>query len=301
MDEEVLIYPQYVKMNRNLMYIFLHGQDTYRSRQKLQEVVASYKEKNGSGLNMRFLSADNLRFQDFFLELQNVPMFQEKKLLVLNGVFQNPEFRDSFLKNSQRLSNLKDIVIFYEDSAVPAKEPLFKFLSENGKTQEFKNLEGQKLRNWAKREFKNSGAEIDSAALETIISYVGNDLWRFSNEINKLAAFKKNKTIVTDDIRLLVKPKIEMDVFKTIRALADRNKKQALALLHRHLERGDNPLYLLSMVNYQFRTLLARRSSYLFSPGELKSIYHKLLEADLKIKTGQLDPQMALDLFIAEI
>lgn len=283
------------------MYILLHGQDTYRSRQKLQEVVESYKEKNGSGLNLRFLNADSLSFQDFFRELQNVPMFQEKKLLVLNGVFQNTEFKDSFFENRQKLYGPKDIIIFYEESAVPAKEPLFKFLSENAKTQEFESLEGQKLRNWAKREFKNSGAEIDPVALGAMISCIGNDLWRFSNEISKLSAFKKNKTITMDDIRLLVKPKIEMDIFKTIRALADRNKKQALALLHRHLERGDNPLYLLSMVNYQFRTLLARRSGYLFSPGELKRIYHKLLETDLKIKTGQLDPQMALDLFIAEI
>ena len=38
-----------------------------------------------------------------------------------------------------------------------------------------------------------------------------------------------------------------------------------------------------------------------FTLQELKKIYQKIFETDLNIKTGRLDPQTALDLFIAEI
>ncbi len=33
----------------------------------------------------------------------------------------------------------------------------------------------------------------------------------------------------------------------------------------------------------------------------LKEVYHRLLEADLSIKTGEFDGELALDLLIAEL
>jgi len=38
-----------------------------------------------------------------------------------------------------------------------------------------------------------------------------------------------------------------------------------------------------------------------FSLEELKRIYRKIFQIDLNIKTGRLDPQIALDLLITEI
>ena len=127
----------------------------------------------------------------------------------------------------------------------------------------------------------------------------------------------------------MVRSKIETDIFKTIDAIAEKNKKRALELLHKHLEKGDSPLYLLSMINYQFRNLLivkdfierckpyniilrksglhpfvVKKSYYQsqkFSFQELKKIYRKVFQIDLNIKTGRIESEMALDLLIAEI
>jgi len=158
---------------------------------------------------------------------------------------------------------------------------------------------------------------------------VGNDLWQITNEIKKLVNYKNGQRIEIKDVELLVKPKIETDIFKTIDFLASKNKKQALKLIHKHLEKGDHPLYLLSMINFQFRNLLTikdliKKSSspyflskitnlhpYLvkksytqaqkFTLEELKKIYQKIFETDFQIKTGKIAPETALDLLIAEI
>ena len=163
--------------------------------------------------------------------------------------------------------------------------------------------------------------------MDMLINFVGNDLWRMTNEIDKLCAFKP--TIEKDDVELLVKPDIQTDIFKTIDALASKDKKQALYLLHKHLEDGDSPLYLLSMITYQFRNLLiikelqesgkpyasivkksglhpfvVKKSYYLcgkFSMPELKKIYYKIFQADLDIKIGKIEPETALDLLVSEI
>ena len=107
--------------------------------------------------------------------------------------------------------------------------------------------------------------------------------------------------------------------------IARRDKETALVLLHKHLERGDAPLYLLSMINYQFRNILeikdlmnkgkspsqtklhpfvvskSQQQAQWFTLEELKKIYHKIFKADFSIKTGKLEAETALDLLVAEI
>jgi len=306
------------------MLIFLYGQDTYRSRQKLNEIINHYKKIHKSGLNLKYFDGKNLSFQDFKDEIRSVSMFAEKKLAVLKNTFLNKNFKENFLRDSKEFAESKNIVLFYEEEEFSG-DKLFKFLKKHAKSQEFKPLQSQKLKNWVKKGFDDYGIEIREEALEKLINFVGSDLWQMANEIKKLVSYKlkcPNPEISQRDIELLVKPKIETDIFKTIDAIASKNKKQALDLIHKHLERGDTPLYLLSMINFQFRNLLIVKSSRFgyeklkmhpyviqkstqqarkFNFEELKKIYQKIFQVDLSIKTGKVEPETALDLFIAEI
>jgi len=311
------------------MIIFIYGQDTYRSRRKLNEIIEHYKKIHKSGLNLKYFNLSEKGFEDFKDEFQSISMFAEKKLIIVEEAFTDQNFKENFLKNSKKFVSSKDIILFYETKETPRSDSLFKFLKKYVKSQEFKLLEGESLKNWVKREIENYKLKINPIALEKLIDYVGNDLWQMANEIKKLVSYKKNKKIGVKDIELLVNPKIEPEIFKTIDAIASKNKKQALELIHKHLEKGDNPLYLLSMINFQFRNLLTIRDlieknkspytlleevklhpyvikkSYSqaqkFKIEELKKIYQKIFQVDLAIKTGKVEPEAALDIFIAEI
>jgi len=307
------------------MIIFLYGEDSYRSREKLNEIINHYKETHKTGLNLRHCDGQDLDFQDFKNELQTMPMFKEKKLLILSNVFSNQEFKEEFLKNSDKLVKSNQVVVFYEDKEIDCDDSFFKFLRKQAKTQKFPVFNTQQLRNWLKKEFAKHQTEIEPRALDKLIEFVGNNLWQLSNEVKKLSAFKKAQKIGVKDIKLLVKSKIDTDIFKTIDALGLRRKSQALNLLHQHLEKGDSPSYLLTMINYQFRNILeikdllergqpltrsklhpfvikkSYQQAQRFTLDELKKIYRKIFEVDYNIKTGKLEPQTALDLFIAEI
>jgi len=311
------------------MIIFLYGQDTYRSRRKLNEIIGYYKKIHKSGLNLKYLNLSEKGFEDFKDEFQSISMFAEKKLIILEETFTNQNFKENFLKNPKKFVDSGDTILFYEITETPRSGPLFKFLKRYAKSQEFELLEGENLKNWVKKEIENHKVKIDPVALEKLTDYVGNDIWQMANEIGKLVNYKKNKKVEAKDVELLVKPKIEPEIFKTIDAIASKNKKQALELIHKHLEKGDSPLYLLSMINFQFRNLLTIRDlieknkspytlfkevklhpyvikkSYSqaqkFKIDELKKIYQKIFQVDLAIKTGKVEPGTALDIFIAEI
>ena len=311
------------------MVIFLYGPDTYRSRQKLNEIIEHYKKVHKSGLNLKYFDLQKSSYQDFKDEIQQASMFKEKKLLVLKNIFSNPDFKIKFLEQGKNFVKSDDIILIYEENKISESDSFSKFLKKEGKSQEFKLLEDYRLKNWVKKEFDNCQTEIDSKALGRLIDYVGNNLWQMANEIKKLVSYKKKGKIEAADIKLLVRPKIETDIFKTIDALAEKKKNLALNLIHNHLEKGDTPLYLLAMINFQFRNLLAikdlieKNTPYSriinqsnlhpfivkkifqqakrFTLPQLKKIYQKIFEADLAIKTGRVDPETALDVLIAEI
>jgi DNA polymerase-3 subunit delta len=329
------------------MIIFLYGRDSHRSRQKLNEIIDSYiasgsdisaggryKKTRKIGLNLKHFDCKEKDFQEFREEVRSASIFREKKLFILRNVFSNPGFKINFLEQGKSFLKSDDIILVYEENDIPGRDKLADFLEKYAKSQEFEPLEGQKLKTWIKKELEVLAADIEERALDRLIEFVGNNLWQMTNEVKKLTAYIKNnsqtkKKIEVKDVELLVKPKIETAIFKTIDSLASKNKKQALRLLHEHLEKGDNPLYLLSMVNFQFRNLLivknliekklpyysilkrtklhpfvAKKSYWQaqkFTIQELKKIYQKLFEADFNIKAGRVKPEAALDILIAEI
>jgi DNA polymerase-3 subunit delta len=307
------------------MILFLYGEDTYSSRQKLNEIIGHYKETNQKSLNLKFFEAKSLDFNDFQKELQTLSIFQDKKFFILYEVFANQSFKEEFVKNFKKIAVSAVTILFYETKGSFPKDSFFTFLNKNATVQEFTSPTGSKLRSWLKEEFEKKKVRVAPMVLESLISAIGEDLWGLSNEVSKLASFAKNREISLADVKNLVKSKVETDIFETIDAIAVKDKKKALLLLRRHLERGDSPVYLLSMINFQFRNLLiikdligrgkaisasglnpfvARKSQALvgkFTFEELKKIYQKIFLIDYETKTGKNDPETALDLLVAGI
>ncbi len=308
------------------MIILLYGKDTYRSKEKMGEIIVEYKKKYKSGLNLKFLEgedASNLEDYD-----RQVSMFNEKKLIVLRKLFSSEKVKSNFLKNFKKIISSDNIFILYEEGDIKKSDNLFKKLSGESKKsamlQEFQPLSGRALFSWIKKEFNKNSIKVDEDAIRRLQEATGEDLWRIKNEIDKLSLYKKE--IKEKDVDYMVNIGVEANIFKTIDAIAEKKKEKALLSLYDHLEKGDNPLYILSMITYQFRNLITvsdlsqRKFSYnemkaksglhpfvfkksynqmqKFSFEELKKIYDNLFEMDLKAKTGQIDPVLALHLFL---
>jgi DNA polymerase III subunit delta len=321
------------------MIIFLYGEDDFSSREKLVQIQNKFLEKNSQGASLAVIdfreNNQKMRFSD---AASSGGLFSPKQLIIVKNVLidadssAQEEILD-FLKTKKSIIESKDIiVVFWESENPKGKNSLFQFLLKNSKKQKFDKIEGVKLENWIikKTQDLNSGAKFSKGALNKLIAYSGEDPFRLENEIRKLVNFKKGEIISEEDIEFLVKAKIDANIFKTIEAMSGGNKKAALKLLHNQLEKGEDPIYILSMYVYQFRNLLkigefywqGRRNQHEISKvaklhpfvvqktlGQLKNfteqkllrIYKKLQELDLKAKTGKIDINLALDKFVVEI
>lgn len=311
-----------------MMIILLYGEDTYRSRQKLKEIIKQYQTKHKTGLNFFWLREEDLDFSEIKKEIEAVSMFNEKKLIILENIFKNKIFLESFsdYARKNKLKESQEVILVIHQEGKLTLSPWKAWLTM---FEEFKPLTGISLSNWLKKEIAERKISISLPAVTKLIAHVGNDLWQLNNELNKLVSYKNNQPISEEDVDLLVGAKIEVNIFETLDALARKDKKTALKLLHEHLSQGEKEIYLLTMFIYQLRGLLkmkdliargvpyyslAKRSGlhpYVvrknwsllqnFSLDQLKGIYQRLLEVEIALKKGRLDGPTALDLLVVEI
>ncbi len=306
------------------MIYLLYGQDEYRLNQKLLDIKQGYAKKHSSSLCFETIDLAENDEKVFWSYLNQGILFVSKKFLVVENAFSNLNFKKSFFKRAKEFSHSEDILIFVEKKEIKPTEPFFKALKENGKAQEFPILTGKKLEAFAKNLFTKFGSVITEKALKNLLQYIGSDIWLLSNEIKKLSAF--NKEITEKEVDILVKPNLEVEIFKTIDGLVLRNKKQALIALQRYFDSGEKLFYLFSMIAYQMRNLLMvkmaqtnqnisakdlrmhpfvfRKSSDMVknvSVEQLKISMQNVFTADLKIKTGQDNPEEAIRSLVLSI
>ena len=134
------------------------------------------------------------------------------------------------------------------------------------------------------------------------------------------------------------KPALPKHVFGFLDALGYKNKKKSFLELHRLLDQGESPVYLLTMIVWQIRNLLRVRlynhpaitsrdacigerynnggpkpkmnpfvlrkaTSQVknFEGEELVGIFRRLLKAEVALKTTPQDPMLVLDRIVSEI
>jgi DNA polymerase-3 subunit delta len=219
------------------------------------------------------------------------------------------------------------ILVVLVEEALEASNPLLKAAEKYGKIVQSTLPKGSALEQWINKRARNAGVKITPEATSLLANFIGNNLRLLANELDKLATYVgKGATINVDDVRQLSAQVQEARIFDLTDALAQRNRKQALNLLHDLLSDGEPPLKLLSIITTQVRTLLlvkelaqkgmrgaqvastlgmapfiadkALRQVHNFTPAQLEGAYRQLLSTDAGLKRSRLTPEMALDLLV---
>jgi DNA polymerase-3 subunit delta len=219
-------------------------------------------------------------------------------------------------------------LVFVEGESISPSHPVLKMAladKERGHARQFRLPTSGKLRRWITDRVERKGGEIEASAAEELAAFIGSDLRLLDQELDKLISYvDRARPITRADVHLLVSYVQQANVFDMVDALGRRDGEQAIKLLHRLLEGGEHPLSLLGMIVRQFRIMIqvkdlvergvpskkigaqlglhpfvaekGLQQSRNFSMEQLETIYRKLLETDLAIKTGQMDQVLALDM-----
>lgn len=324
------------------MIYLIHGADTFRSKEKLNELISEFRKKGQNAANLDIFDMDDENVTNKIkAAAQTLGFLSVSRMIVVKNIFgegaaaEQKDIKD-YVIGSAKQKNLPEF-IFYESKEILKKNKEFAGLGKQGTVFSFPPLSPVELRKWVSGRFAELKTKITPGALDKLILYVGNDLWRLSSEIEKLSLLKsgEKESVADEDIEAMVKSDLSTSIFTTVDALARRDKKMALKLLADHFEKGEAPIYIFSMFSYQFsnliriKTVLLRQASerrsqsaeevasilkmhpYVakkaipyaakFSLDYLKKVYKRLLRLDFLIKKGRLDAEVALEMIVVEV
>ncbi|HUV57079.1 MAG TPA: DNA polymerase III subunit delta [Dehalococcoidales bacterium] len=215
------------------------------------------------------------------------------------------------------------------DGKISSNNPLLKGLA-GAQMRSFPLLREPQLHQWIQSRVAREGSSISPQAVDLLAKMVGSNLWIMSNEIDKLILFTAGRRIEIEDIRKIVSYAQQTNVFAMIDAILESKAGLAQQLLQQLLQGGASSAYLLAILAHQLQMIVRvkelrnqRKSQQeiqdrlgitsefalrktleqtgMYSWERLKEVYHRLLEADLSIKTGKYDDELALNILIAEL
>jgi len=219
-------------------------------------------------------------------------------------------------------------VLILIDGKLGANNPLMGKLLPLAQVEVFPLLRGKKLADWVRQRVTEESASITPEAVDLLDELIGGNLWAMNNEIMKLLSYAQKRSINEGDVRRLVGYAHEVNVFALTDAIVEGRIETAQKILHRLYQEGAPATYILVMITRQFRLIaqikelsskLSRRQiqgklglkpfavdrtlsqAKLYDLEHIKRAYGKLLEADLTIKTGKYNDQLALELLVAEL
>jgi len=189
---------------------------------------------------------------------------------------------------------------------------------------------GPGLSQWVKQTAETKGSSIAPPAILAIAEMVGSDLWALDRELDKLSLYATGREITESDVRALVPYAQEANIFAAVDSIMDRRPGNALRMLTQLMQEGREPLYIIAMIERQLRLIalardltergvvqpeLGRRmganSDFVvrktlgqarrMSMPEITRKYQRVLESDLAIKQGRLEPAVSLELLVADL
>ena len=255
--------------------------------------------------------------------------------------------------SSKKVVIIKNIDILKYDDNKKDLDHLFKYL-ENSSSDNLLIIEVKKLDNKTKisKELKKKcnyiesslntksfikgqlkGYDISQHTINLLDEYCLEDITKIYNECEKLKEYRiDEKKITSQDVRELVVRKqgdTKETTFQFSRALAEKNKKEALNLFNSLLEKNNDSIAIVGLLASQlriiyqvkileernmsdreiastlgekeFRIKKTRELTRLYSRDELNKLIITLSDIDLKMKTTDIDPKHLIQMFIINL
>ncbi len=247
------------------MILFFYGPNTYASRAELRRMSEAYLAKAGSDFGLERIDGPAANPKTLPTQLMAAPFLANSRLVIIDQLSANKPACEMVLKVLDKVPSTT-VVIFYEVEP-DQRTTWYKSLLAASKAVKFEMLTPGQLQTWIRREAAKLGAEIDRQATSELLEICGDDQWRLSGEIAKLAAYTPSIDVAS--VRALVTTSATSTIFDMVDAMTAGDQRKSIESYRNLLAAQANELYILSMIAWQLRNLLLAKSAGKISSRDL--------------------------------
>ncbi|WP_285765405.1 DNA polymerase III subunit delta [Peribacillus sp. SI8-4] len=315
----------------------LYGTEAYLINETKQLLIENALHEDELDFNFSQFDLEETPVETALEDVETLPFIGERRLVFM----QNPFFLTAEKTKSRVEHNVKRLEAYLADPVpysivvltapyekLDERKKITKELKRKAVLVEAKKLGDHELKGWVRE--RVGSVRIDEQATELLLELAGTNLMMLTNELDKLVLYVEDEQHITAEIvEKLVAKSLEQNIFTLVDHVLQRKMKSAMTILHDLLRQNEEPIKILSVMAGQvrlmyqvkelsrqgysqqkiagqlkvhpFRVKLALEKTGKFQERELLSIMNDLAEADYKMKTGQADKAITLELLLLKI
>lgn len=262
-------YPIYFLMGEEPFFI-----DTISN--ELENTILDEAERS---FNQVVLYGSDVNVNDIMSQARAFPMMSDYLVVIVKEA-QNVDNIDSLADYIEKLPSTTILVINYKYKKLDKRRALAKYIDKKGVLFESKKLYDNNIPEWITKYLAAKKYNITPKATQMIADFLGNDLHRVRNELEKLmVALPPSKRIDDADVEYNIGISKDFNVFELQKAIGSKDLPKANRIINYFGDNPkENPIFMVISVLYGYYTKLLKLH---FSKDKNKSTVATMLGVNL--------------------
>jgi len=241
---------------------FFEGEEPFFMDQISDYILENVLTEDEKGFNQTILYGKDLSLDSIMTAAKRFPMMAERQVVVI--------------REAQNIKNIEDLALYvekpmrstilvfnYKYKTIDKRKKLYKALQKNGVYMESKPLYENQVPAWISKYLKEKNLGIDPRAAQMITDFVGSDLQRIVNELEKvIISLVPGTSIMPEDVEKNIGISKEFNTFELQNALGNKDILKSNRIINYFIDNEKlHPLtVIIGMLVTYFRKLLIYHS-----------------------------------------
>jgi len=247
--------------NGNLKPIyFLFGEEAYyidKISDYIEQHVLSEEEK---GFNQTIVYGRDASIDEIIASAKRFPMMAEKQVLIVKEAQHLSRTIEHLVGYAENPQPTTVLVFCYKYKKLDKRKKLYKAIQKSGLLFESKKLYDNQVSDWIRRTLSGQNYRIAPKASHLLVEFLGTDLGKIANELNKLQLVLPVETEITPEhIEKHIGFSKDFNNFELKKAIGEKNVVKATRIINYFAQNPkDNPFVLTVSLLYSFFSQLLK-------------------------------------------
>lgn len=252
--EEVKQLVTDIKEKRLKPIYFLMGEEPYYVDKISDFIEENVLNEADKGFNQMVLYGRDVTIEDVVSNAKRYPMMAEYQVIIVKeaqDLSRNIEKLADYAKQPQPTTIL---VVNYKYKTIDKRKALYKTLQKTGVVYESKKLYENQVADWIRRVLSSKNYTISPKAAQMLVEFLGTDLSKISNELDKLQIILPEGTQVSPEhVEENIGISKDFNNFELRHAIGEKNAIKAYRIVNYFADNPkDNPMVVTVSLLFSF-------------------------------------------------
>lgn len=241
--------------NKNLKPIyFLMGEEPYYIDKISDFIENSVLAEEEKGFNQMVLYGRDVSVEDIVGNAKRFPMMAEHQVVIVKEAQDLSRTIEKLAAYAQNPQPSTILVVNYKYKKIDKRKGLYKAVKKTGVVYESKKLYENQVADWIRRVLSPKGYQISPKAAQMLVEFLGTDLSKINNELEKLQIIlPKNTQISPEHIEENIGISKDFNNFELRKAIGEKNAMKAYRIVNYFAENPkDNPMVVTVSLLFNF-------------------------------------------------